>query len=65
MATVDDTTQGTLSRIPPEARCVNFADCGNETPGGEEAGNMMCDDCLDEARAAGAGHDLGVDEDDE
>lgn len=35
--------------IPANA-CVNFKECGNEAPGGDEAGNMMCDDCLDKAR---------------
>jgi|GEM_PF-6555593 len=65
MATADETTQETLSPIPPAARCVNYADCGNETPGGEDAGNMMCDACLDAARAGGTGHDLATpDEDD-
>nr|BDD45096.1 hypothetical protein 28 [bacterium] len=39
----------------PEGACVNWADCGNMTPGETATNNMMCDSCLDAARSGGAG----------
>lgn len=55
-----DTTLENFAEVPPEDACTSYRSCGNRTPGSEEAGNMMCDSCVDSVRDAGPGTDLGV-----
>lgn len=34
----------------PDSPCLNYNDCGNETPGGANSSNQICDECMERIR---------------
>lgn len=50
---MDNTEQALLvpmEETEPELQPGDCRQCGEPTPGGEETGNEICDECLDDAR---------------
>lgn len=44
----------------PAGACYNYWKCGNVTPGANNTGNELCQECIDWVRSGGNGHDIEV-----
>ena len=42
----------------PAGACHRFVFCGNIVEGGHENGGEMCNECIDQVRNSGRGHDI-------